>query len=400
MLTPEQLSSALTHDNFEEVLVFLERIKQEVPVVVHKSDHAEEGRSIHYTGEFADERILEECAIDGKLYMGVSPPGQRSKLDEHAWFDGDTYLPRIAEESCISLVARYLDSSDRTGGTPRPLMDFPEIKREVDFLTWSDLNAATAEENPHFMEEFPYVVKAMHVYYPNQARFVREWLRDGMNAKRDSNWGGKNFTFTHAWSLMGQLTEFTRKGKAWRKQWHDFGMEALENDQKLFVSGRGQLRALLPEQSVQLLSPQGQKITFGWISSENPRIGSASRSIGCHLLLQVNPTTGHMQIYSDYRANGGKGINLDRVAYRVQLEEQKARVRHGWMADIITDDPDILCREGFPFWGAVWYYVYGMLLNGSLTRPAVPYSLLEPDFLFQLVQEALIEDGYRVLPAE
>lgn len=391
MLALESFDSALTLDNFDE---FTEVVQgKEETFVTHRALHPEEARSIDYTVEFGDEEALDQMRMrDGKIYCGVSPLGERSPVDEHAWFQGDTYVPRRPNESCISLTARLLKTKDRASGKVLPITSFPAIQREVDYLHRTDLEVN--EDDPHHLESFQSAVKAMHALRPNEPTFVRRWLREGMNVKRDCAFQSANFTFTNTYFLMAHVTEFARRGRQWRKEWLEAGIEAIEYTQRQFFSAKDALRARMEDQSVLLKSPAGEKIRFGWVESDNERIGSAARHIGCHILLQCN-SDGHMQVYTDYRVHGGKGIDLGNVAYRLQLAEQEAQVQQGWLEKIIMDDRELLTREGFPFWGAIWYYIYGMLLNGSLTRPAVPPSCLSPMGLYLLIQEALFEVGYR-----
>lgn len=389
MLNP--FMDEITEQNYDE---FSLRIgENEVPARTHRFGHAEEFRAMDYTEQFGDQAFVERNAIDGVLYFGVSPAGRCNPLDEHAWWENGEYLPRVKGESCLSLTAKGLKSPSRGHRSHKyPLMEFSEIAREVNYLTDNDL---TVSKDADFMQQFSYAVKAMHLLFPNEPSRVREWLRVGLDVKRDNNWGGNNWSILHARVLMGQHDIGQRRGRTWCDSWLQAGVEALLHDQQLFMNALKEVRSCVRDQSIQVVSPNEEKANFFWIQTDNPKAATAARHVGCQVVLQIK-SSGHMQIFTSYEANGGKGINLATVASQIQLEEQKERVKQGLMSTVAQDDPVLLAREGHPYEGSVWYFVYGMLLNGCLTRPSMPVSVLEPELVFQLVQEGLQKEGYRV----
>lgn len=382
----------ITEQNYDEVLLNIGGCQ--ILARTHRFGHAEEFRAMDYSEQFGDQAFVERNAIDGVLYFGVSPAGQRSRLDEHAWWENGEYLPRIKGESCLSLTAKELNSPIRARlSVQYPLMEFPEIAREVKYLTDNDL---MVNKDADFMQQFSYVTKAMHIFLPDEPGRVREWLRVGLDVKRDNNWGGENWSILHARVLMGQHDLGRNRGSEWCDRWLQTGVDALLYGQQLFMDALKEVRSCVRDQSIQIASANGEKTSFIWIKTDNPKAATAARHKGCQVVLQIR-SSGHMQIFTDYAANGGRGINLDAVASQIQLEEQKERVRQGLMPAVAQDDPELLTREGHPYEGSVWYYVYGMLLNGSLTRPSMPLSVLEPDLVFRLVQEELQREGYNAV---
>lgn len=385
----------------------------------HRYGHVDEYGAIVYFRRYgspqlnpwAQDEFLPRRAVNKLWWVGVSPQELRADDDEHPWagraVNGNGHLSRVrkTEEqadgtlieipvSCISLFADAFEVPINKNPNKRiQLSKHPVHKRTIKYFTDQDQGA------PGRITDLPKMVKLMHLLPELDDHAVFDWFDTALAAREDE----KNVTITRDDYGMDVLQFLISRsyGDLAAKAWTEKGMEALANTQRLFEAARDTLLEIVDQRTLTLrLGAEGPLLCIGYISSANPRIGAASRSAGINwdIIIQHHPASGHVQLYTNKRWNQNQGDKLlNTLVPMLQIAEQERRVALALEPYVYLKNPELLSREGNPFPHSVWYNIYGMLLNGSLTAPDVSATRLTLAEIWDLLLASLFESGFQEL---
>lgn len=197
----------------------------------------------------------------------------------------------------------------------------------------------------------------------------------------DTKGGNHPFDIAYMVKTMHSIGEPLAKVLSWASQ----ALQAVYADQQRFF---GALAMEFKEEARISTVPNpkedGEPRVICAIESDEPAIDRYARSKhGCDAAaVIVKNSKGQVQIY----ANKKKGVYLDDAAVMIRLAEQRKA------GQIKTSDWKVLAAEGNKIEGAeAWYYhpEGRFLLNGSLTAPNVPPTLLSLNEIMDLVRIAL-----------
>lgn len=158
--------------------------------------------------------------------------------------------------------------------------------------------------------------------------------------------------------------------------WAMDGILARYHGQELFWRAIAELKANGLRETIEVGS---EKISLLSIVTENPKMAVAARSehgVGADLIVQKSPKTGQVQIFLSRR--------LDKT--RMNGVAELIREREAELRGIALPDNTNLSVEGEAWDGDPWYFVHGMMLNGSNTNNTAEPTKIEFEEIVELVK--------------
>jgi hypothetical protein len=188
---------------------------------------------------------------------------------------------------------------------------------------------------------------------------------------------------------IGDLAEIltAEKEKNGEDKAKNFGKELLKyvfKDYKIYEEAREEFK-----KAKKIEMKKGFLLAF--IKSKNPKISAAFRKEGANIIIQKNPETNNVQIYFD------KEKIPEEVTQRITFDLRKREIQLiGKKLPKKNLKYENLSQKGkIEEDGGKWYYhapdpgKAGIILNGSLTRPKVPPTLISEEEIIKIITEEI-----------